>query len=212
MQPKIYLLIANGDLNCSVLKYIDIADFQQVIALDGGVLKALNCGIEPHIIIGDLDSIPPDLKDDFANKQFIHQPSQEMNDLEKGLRYCIDAGAEKIIILGLTGGRTDHLFTNFSVLVRYHQQVQLEILDEFAKILLIRDRFHYKGTAGQLISLIPIGKVSGIVTEGLKYPLNNETLEFGIREGLSNVVISNPVKISLQTGLLLLFLHWTENR
>jgi thiamine pyrophosphokinase len=211
MEPKHYLLIANGELNCSDLKRIDLAQFTEVVALDGGAVRSLECGIPPDVIIGDLDSIPENYRDKFNNSQFIHKPLQDLNDLEKGIIYCIEEQADKLTILGLTGGRTDHLFNNFSVLARYDRKISITVIDKYARILLIRNNYQFRGKPGQIVSLIPIGKVKGITTRGLKYALKNDSLEYGVREGLSNVITGSPVSISLESGLILLFIHWQDH-
>jgi len=205
MQEKTFLLIANGDLDCDLIRSFDRVRVDAVIAADGGALHLLGCGIVPDVVIGDLDSIPPALREKLPETEFILRPSQELNDLEKALIYCREQGAGRLIILGTTGYRTDHSINNFSVLARYRNQFRMEIYDHYAQIFIVSDEFEYRGSPGQIISLIPVGKVEGITTYGLKYPLKNETLEFGIREGLSNVIVQNPVRISVQSGLLLVF-------
>jgi thiamine pyrophosphokinase len=61
---------------------------------------------------------------------------------------------------------------------------------------------------GTDISLYPIsGKVEGIVTHGLKYSLHDEFLENGVRDGSSNEVVSNPVRIQYKRGYLLAIIH-----
>ncbi|MEJ2536717.1 MAG: thiamine diphosphokinase [Calditrichia bacterium] len=210
MEPKHFLLIANGELNCSDFKRVDLAQFTEIVALDGGAVHSFDCGIPPDVIIGDLDSLPPDYQDKFPQSQFVRKPSQDMNDLEKGIIYCIDQQADELTILGMTGGRSDHLLNNFSVLARYDQNIRITVIDQYARILLLRSDYQFRGKPGQIVSLIPMGKVKGITTRGLKYALKDESLEFGIREGLSNVITSSPVSISIKNGLLLLFIHWPD--
>ena len=51
------------------------------------------------------------------------------------------------------------------------------------------------------------------LTVGLDYSkyFDSETLEFGVREGLSNIIIKNNVKITIEKGLLLVFVNRPEN-
>jgi thiamine pyrophosphokinase len=49
------------------------------------------------------------------------------------------------------------------------------------------------------------GDAGGITTEGLRYPLHDETLRFGRARGLSNEIASLPARVSLGTGTLLVF-------
>ena len=57
---------------------------------------------------------------------------------------------------------------------------------------------------GDTVSLLPLGgDVSGITTEGLKYPLNNEELTFGPARGISNRLEKPSAHVKLSKGLLL---------
>jgi thiamine pyrophosphokinase len=50
------------------------------------------------------------------------------------------------------------------------------------------------------------GKVKGIKTKGLLYPLNDEELENGKRDGSSNEAISDTISIEYTSGSLLLMI------
>ena len=202
---KTFLLIANGEVDCRQFVEIDLDSVDTIVAADGGLLKALDYGIVPNVIIGDMDSIKPEQRREFPKSRFIYQPSQELNDLEKALIFCREQKAQRLIVVGVSGERLDHSFNNLSVLARYDKIFDIEIYDRYSRIFLVRSQFEYSGKTGQVISLIPMGKVEGITTAGLKYSLKNETLKFGAREGLSNVIIKNPVSIKIRSGLLLVF-------
>ena len=60
---------------------------------------------------------------------------------------------------------------------------------------------------GPNCGLIPIGnKVNNIITKGLKWNLNNESLEFGTRISTSNKINDNNDDIIIETSECLL---WT---
>ena len=57
------------------------------------------------------------------------------------------------------------------------------------------------------MSLIPLTlEASGVVTQGLEYPLRRETLYLGGTRGISNVFIEQQASVSLEEGLLLICL------
>jgi thiamine pyrophosphokinase len=58
---------------------------------------------------------------------------------------------------------------------------------------------------GRLVSLVPFGRVEGITTTGLKFPLRGEPLEWGVREGVSNQSVAEEVVVTIERGELLLF-------
>jgi thiamine pyrophosphokinase len=64
---------------------------------------------------------------------------------------------------------------------------------------------------GDLISLIPWqGDVTGVRTEGLKYPLQGETLFSGQARGVSNLAVGKLVSVSRKSGALLFIHHRQE--
>jgi thiamine pyrophosphokinase len=59
---------------------------------------------------------------------------------------------------------------------------------------------------GGLVTLLPVnGDADGVTTQGLRYPLGDETLRFGRARGLSNEVSSLPAKVTVRKGSLLVF-------
>src|SRR5262249_57832128 len=60
------------------------------------------------------------------------------------------------------------------------------------------------GMRGELISLFAVhGLASGVVSEGLVFPLHGEVLEPGSSRGLSNVFAAPEVRIRVERGVLL---------
>jgi len=84
--------------------------------------------------------------------------------------------------------------------------LRVTLLDSYQQIYLIsRDLYIKSNITGETISLIPLTyEVTGIVTEGLRYPLNDECLYIGETRGISNKIISLPVFIRINSGLLLI--------
>jgi thiamine pyrophosphokinase len=77
--------------------------------------------------------------------------------------------------------------------------------DDYSKIFCLPKQFDKWYTAATPISLLPVGRVEGVVTSGLKYDLNNDFLEMGIRTGSSNEAMQDgTVKIAYQSGTLML--------
>lgn len=74
--------------------------------------------------------------------------------------------------------------------------------DYMTNFIKYKTRFKYK--RNNVISLLPFPYAKGITTKGLQYPLNNEDLTLGIREGTLNYSISDNISISFIEGDLLL--------
>lgn len=175
-----------------------------VIAADGGADIVLQFNAKPDVVIGDMDSFK--YTDSYSFKT-IFDPDQETNDLEKALHHARRKEGTHIDILGATGRRVDQTLKNLSVLKQFDDQFEeLRIKDNYGVIRILKSPFTERIAVGTQISLFPLsGKVSEITTTGLKYPLKNESLENGVRDGSSNEVVDNPVQITHGKGDLLLY-------
>jgi thiamine pyrophosphokinase len=199
------LVICNGEMPPKKFIVPLLKEKPFIICADGGANKARVLGITPHIIIGDLDSITEKTKRYFSSVPIIHLTDQYSTDLEKALDYLIANGYSSAFVVGAMGERPDHMLSNFSILLKYHSRIALKFIDERCTVEIVQKKIRFKAKIGQQISLVPIGKCSGITTQGLKYPLNNETLELGVREGSSNEAVRTVVSLVLKSGSLLLF-------
>ena len=184
----------------------DVSGADLFIAADGGANRANELGFQPDIIIGDLDSytVTGDEK-----ALVIKNEYQETNDLEKALLYAFKKSASETIVFGATGKRLDHTLKNLSVLLQYNSKFDsIVLVDDYATMKIIQSPFNESFEVGTIISLFPLsGKVEGITTKGLKYPLSNEALENGVRDGSSNEAIEETVEIIFKKGDLLLLTH-----
>ncbi len=177
-----------------------------LIAADGGAYNVLRHGVHPAVIIGDLDSFTDQAP---AGVNVIHNPDQESNDLQKALGYAAERSAREVLVAGVVGDRLDHELNNVSVLVEYSQHFNsLSFVDNFGRTLVAERSQAIETAPGKVISLFPLaGSVEGVVTQGLKYPLMNENLEVGVRNGCLNEALSAEVTITHRSGVLLLMVQ-----
>jgi thiamine pyrophosphokinase len=197
------LILCNGEpppqnLFEEALKWADL-----FIAADGGGNTARSLDAAPDFVIGDLDSYRA--KED-EEIELIHDTDQETNDLEKTLSFVKKRGGAHVKVLAATGLRLDQTLKNLSVLKQFNDQFQqLVFVDKHGTIQLLPHAYSKAIPVGTTVSLFPLsGKVTGVTTEGLKYSLNDEDLENGVRDGSSNRVAANLVSITYQKGDLLL--------
>lgn len=179
---------------------------EQLIAADGGAYNVLHHGVDPTVIIGDLDSFTEEAP---AGVTVLHKPDQESNDLQKALTYAAENSADDVVVAGVLGDRVDHGLNNLSVLVEYSQSFSsLSFIDNFGYSFVAEPNQHIETAPGKVISLYPVaGAVEGIVTQNLKYPLVNESLEVGVRNGCLNEATAPHVKITHRSGVLLLMVQ-----
>lgn len=208
LSMKKAIIFLHGDLSdvSRMSEYVDKEDF--IICADGGVEYALKAGYVPDIVIGDLDSISKESESKLKGQkvEFVKHPKdKDESDGELVISYAVDQGFKKIIIFGLLGRRIDHIVSNmFLPAVFQREYVDIRFVEGNQEIFIISKPVEIKGKVGDRLSLIPIlGDVEGVSTEGLEFPLKNETLKFGLSRGISNVFTQNAASIKLSKGSLL---------
>lgn len=184
----------------------ELSDAELFIAADDGANRAKELGFQPDVIIGDLDSYTVT-----GNEKalVIKDEDQETNDLEKALAYALKRSARSAIVFGATGKRLDHTLKNLSVLLQFDSRFNSVVfVDDYAEVKVIHSPYKELFEIGTIISLFPLsGKVEGITTQGLKYPLHDEVLENGVRDGSSNEAAEETVEITFKKGDLLMLTH-----
>jgi thiamine pyrophosphokinase len=194
------IIVCNGQLSKKVLN--EIKDSQNnaiIISADGASNKLAKFNLIPHYIVGDFDSISKDSIEFFKKKgvTFLAIKEQEHNDLEKCLKLCMELKIKDIIVYGATGKRLDHTLNNLSILKRYYKKAKIRFIDNENEIFVTDKDISFDYRKGDVISIFGYPKAEGIITEGLKYPLKNETLELGKREGALNKASDDRVRIRL---------------
>jgi thiamine pyrophosphokinase len=188
-----------------------------VIAADGGLARAATAGLEPTLLVGDLDSLDAGhLAAAEAAGLAIHRApvDKDESDAELALLEAVRLGATRVTMLGAFGGaRLDHALANVWMLAHPAlASLEIVLLDAGSRALLIvapgRDggpvTHALPGRVGATISLLPFGgDVRGITTHGLRYPLSDEPLTVGPARGLSNVRTLPDAAVTVGDGRLL---------
>jgi len=206
MERKHALIVGNGEPLSPELFGELMADGPLLLCADGGANAVARYGRTPDYVVGDLDSVTEENKVGLPEERLILVDADDTGtDLQKVLLQAKRLGVTEATLIGVTGGRTDHTLWNLSLLKLFGGDMALRIVDDYCEIRLIRGSIRFRAEAGQKISLSPLsGPVAGIRTAGLKFPLRGEILGPGIREGISNEVVENPVEVSVEAGDLLL--------
>lgn len=206
------LLFANGLANrgTMVQRVLTAIQSPSIVCADGGATNALEFGYFPRTIIGDLDSLSPQMVADFEQKGATilrSPPEKDETDLELALYWCAEHGAKTIHIIGGLGGRFDQTLANIYLLsLPELDGIHVEVIEAEQSIRLLKSgEHHIQGHVGDTISLLPIGDtVQGITTTALKYPLNDESLTIGPARGVSNVMNGDTATIRIHKGLLIM--------
>lgn len=171
-----------------------------VIAADGGA--ELGLGVE--LAVGDFDSITAETLATIARVE-RHPAEKDATDLELALDAALRLEPQRILVVGSAGGRLDHLVGSLLLLAgERFAAVEVDARLGPATVHVVRGERMLAGEPGEVISLFALhGPAEGILTDGLVYPLRDETLEPGSSRGTSNVFAAAEARISVARGVLL---------
>lgn len=211
MCADLALILAGGDCpSPGVLAEVRKKDLW-VLCADSGADHAWKLGIRPDCICGDMDSIDPRVQDGFREMgvPFSVYPSEkDQTDLEIALDIVADRGISSVYLAGLEGGRTDHMIANYLLAGWYSRRVEICILGRDTRAYYLNETCPERvleGVRGRLVSLVPLEPCAGVGIRGCRYPLEHAVLEPGRTTGVSNRAVSERVRVSLESGLLLVF-------
>jgi thiamine pyrophosphokinase len=201
------LIIANGE-SCSSELLGQLLEWSPiVVVLDAAIERVTTLNIKVDVLLGDFDR---DFDAAFYKEtqhplEIIHTPDQNKTDLEKAFDYLIARKIPAANVVWATGCRADHTLSNLTVVAKYRDLIKIVIFDDYSKAFLLPRNFKKWYTKNTIISLVPIGTVTGISTENLFYAMHNKTLKLGYEIGTSNHVAENGlVTIAHIEGDLLL--------
>ena len=206
------LIVLGGDApGVELLKNcVSEADFS--IAADRGLEAFDAAGLEPDMLIGDMDSVSPEVLARYESRLSEDRLNCIKNDTdcEYALNLAIEKGAAEIILLGALGGRLDHALANLMMVVRAARRgVWAEIRAEGVRIVRVNGSYTLAGAKGSTISLLPLGTAHGVTIQGCYYLIRDFTLESDSSLGMSNVVTADEAVISVREGDLMLF-HYSD--
>jgi thiamine pyrophosphokinase len=201
------LIIANGAA-CSNELLGQLLEWSPlVIVLDSAMERVVELGIKVDVLLGDFDRgfDANYYKQSHYPIDIVSTPDQNKTDLEKAFDYLHARNIPAVNVVWATGKRADHTITNITNIVNYRDKLKIVIIDDHSKVFLLPRKFEKWYTEKTTISLIPVGKVTGIHSENLHYTLKDDTLIMGFKTGSSNFVTKDGIVIiKHETGDLLL--------
>lgn len=211
---KTCLIVTGGKLDLAFARsFLKTNKIDKIIAVDGGLAAAELLGLVPDYIVGDFDTVNSDVVERFRKVPYIvwekHRPEKNETDTELARSRAMTLGCERIIFLGATGGRLDHMLGNIHALYSCMQSgIEAWIIDAQNRIYLLDEgkRFERKETFGTYISFLPYTEeVSGITLKGFKYPLDQKTIRRGEEVGLciSNELQEDTAELTFKEGILI---------
>lgn len=209
------LILVGGTVHLTPLlrKQLARTDFEKIIAADAGLNWAYELGMQPDLILGDFDSVRSEILKYYQQQKIpmkAFPARKDYTDSELALWAALDEAksGDEVWMVGGIGSRMDHTLGNISLLyAALKKGVHAYLMDGLNEITLVQGP--WKGEwerreQQKYFSLLPyLENGEGINLEGFAYPLHDATLYIGECRGISNEMIEEKGKMSLEKGYLL---------
>lgn len=191
-----------------LLAGVEHADY--IIAADGGVRIARSRGLPIHVVVGDLDSAS---EGDLAwaraeNAEIVEfSTDKDTTDLELALDRADETDVDRIVAIGIDGGRLDHELGNWGALCAV-RNARVDVYTAQGMASILHGGRHgtlaLTGAVGDVVSLVPRSdEARGVTTAGLRWPLVNAVLSSTSTRGISNEFAQPDASVEVEAGTLI---------
>ncbi len=202
-------IITGGEISPGFLKKI-IKNYEGalLIVVDGALEVADATGLVPGYIVGDFDTVNPEVLKKYPEEIILrHPPEKDQTDTELAVDTAVSCGCNRVILLGAIGSRLDHSLANIFLLERMAGMgIEAVIYNENNKLYLKDRSFCIKKSEqyGAFVSLLPLtGRVENVTLDGLKYSLRNRGFNREDTLGISNEITADEATIDFSEGMFL---------
>jgi thiamine pyrophosphokinase len=187
-----------------------------VVAADGGARYALEAGVVPDLVVGDMDSLGEDLTLEAAMLGASlerHPARKDKMDGQLAVLAARERGATAADLLCAFGGRLGAHFAVPHILLAA-ERIGLRstvVADRVRMFVVEAGSRTVEGDPRDSVSIFPLSSIATAVTlEGMEYPLDNASLEPGDTLGFHNELIGRKATVSVGRGAVLV-VHETED-
>ena len=206
MRAAIFL---NGSPDSSSLLRRVAGGADLIFAADGGARYALEAGIVPDLVVGDMDSLGEEQAREVERRGASlerHPVRKDEMDGQLAVLAARERGASVADLLCAVGGRLGALFAVPHILLAAERiGLRSTVVADQGRIFVIAAGSRtLRGDPRDSVSIFPLsGPATGITLEGMEYPLENATLEPGDTLGFHNELIGGEATVSVEGGALL---------
>ena len=208
-------IIGAGDMT---LTEIDRQEGDMCIAADGGYLYCKILGLEPDLMIGDMDSLEESVREDMEKlgeeapeKVRILSPEKDDTDMLAAVKEGFAAGYRRFCLYGALGGRVEHTIANIQCLSYIRNRgAKGYIMDGNVMMTVIKDEtVRFQKSMEGFMSLFSLGeRAEGVTIQGMKYLLDNAVVTNDFPIGISNEFTGEQGVVTVEKGMLLIVIAW----
>ncbi len=178
-----------------------------VVAADGGARYALDAGVIPDLIVGDMDSLAETREVEESGVLLeLHPVRKDKMDGHLAVLAVRDRGATAIDLLCAAGGRFSALFAVPHILLAAERSgIRATLVADWGRAFVLEGGSRtVAGDPRDSVSVFPFtGPASGVTLEGFGYPLEDARLQMGDTLGFHNELAGRAASVSVQQGALL---------
>ena len=184
-----------------------------VVAADGGARYALDVGVVPDLVVGDMDSLGEAREIEERGALLERHPAKkDKMDGHLAVIAVQEWGADAVDLLCAAGGRFSALFAVPHILLASERMgLRATMVASWGQAFVLEAASRMvAGNPRDSVSVFPFtGPATGVTLEGFSYPLEDARLEVGDTLGFHNELIGEAGRASVGGGALLV-IHETK--
>ncbi len=198
-------ILAAGDFPTHPAPLAALNGAAHVVCCDSAAGKLLDYGREPDAVVGDMDSLPPALRQRLGDRVY-HMAEQDDNDLAKAFRFALSQGWRDIVILGATGRREDHTLGNIAWLADFAPLADsVEMVTDYGVFRAYSPPMaRFRAVSGMQVSIFGFDPSDPVTGTGLKFPVEELRLARWWTAAL-NEAVADEVTLSFASGPVIVF-------
>ena len=188
-------------LVASMAKHIPNDNFDFVVGVDRGALICVLYGLDIDLAIGDFDSVTKEeleLIESYSKKIVMLDVVKDVTDSQAAMAYV--ESFDEVILCGGLGGRIDHQLINIGLA---KMDTRLKLWDENHLIYAVVGDKTIKKAGYRYLSLFAC-EPSVVNLRGVKYPLNNRSINEEDLYLVSNEIIEEEAYLSVEGKVLII--------
>jgi thiamine pyrophosphokinase len=203
-----FVILMAGDVS-PTRRLINQISTARVIAADSGMKHAAALGLTPELWVGDFDSTPTALRDQWCHIEQERFPvAKDKTDGELAVEAAMKRGASEIILVGAFGGQFDHVLAHATLLhVIASGGVKAFATSGNEEAWPLRSSLSlWQIPSGTRVSIVGLTDMKALSILGVRWPLQKRDVPFGSTLTLSNES-KGDVLISLEQGRAVVLLY-----
>jgi thiamine pyrophosphokinase len=180
-----------------------------VVAADAAGEWCSGLGRTPDLVVGDFDSALPGAEARLAasGSEVVRFPAdKDVTDLELAITAAKDRDAGPIVVTAAFSRRLDHTLAAVGALVRAGAGARACEPGWSAWVCGPGNPVELDAPAGATFSVLGVGDATGVSVSGAAWPLKGEPLPALSGRGVSNLAAGGPLRVSVESGTLVVFL------